>query len=268
MKIILPFRGEFGMKLMRHVPQVNAITGDKIVCCEPGEEAFYPSASSYEICDKNNDDNRRESYQKDSDFISNYTNKLRKKYGDGPKFIKTDQDMPCKYFIPKPYVDFGIKTDIVVCPRKRKYGAEKNWKHWPAFVKAMGDHKIFAAGAPDSSYAVDCPKAWDYPRHLDSTLEAINSCKLVVATDNGIAHLAVQCGKPLLMISYKEGLVAPGPVKRADGRIAKKQYWPIKIERFHKENHTGSNIRVLHHSWGDLDLVIREAVRMMQESGQ
>ena len=136
MKIILPFRGEFGMKLMRHVPQVNAITGDKIVCCEPGEEAFYPSASSYEICDKNNDDNRRESYQKDSDFISNYTNKLRKKYGDGPKFIKTDQDMPCKYFIPKPYVDFGIKTDIVVCPRKRKYGAEKNWKHWPAFVKA------------------------------------------------------------------------------------------------------------------------------------
>lgn len=266
MNLILPFRGEFGMKLMRHVPQVNAIPGEKIVCCEPGEEALYPSASQFEICAKNDDDKRRESYDKDKSFVDNYTKQLRKKYGKEVKFIKTDQKMPCKYFIPKPYVEFGIKTDIVVCPRKREYGAEKNWKHWPAFVKRLPEYQVFAAGAPDSSYDVDCPKAWDYPRCLDATLEAINSCKLVVATDNGIAHLAVQCGKPLLMITHKEGLVAPGPVRRGDGKIVRKQYFPVKIERFHKENHTGSRIHVLHHGWENLELVIEETLHKIQES--
>ena len=265
MKIILPFRGEFGMKLMRHVPQVNAISAcsrrEKIVCCEPGEEAFYPSAMKFEICDKNDDDMRRESYGKDSGYISKYMMYLKKKYPKA-EFVKTNKDMPCEYFIPKPYVTYDIKNDVVICPRKRNYGAEKNWKHWVETSKRLQSEglNVFAAGAADSSYDVPCSKAWEYDRCLDATIDAIGNSKLVLATDAGIAHLAVQCGKPLIMISYKNGIVSPGPVRDKNGKVVKKDYWPIMLHRFKAENHTGSDIKVVHDSWDDVDKVIEEVL--------
>jgi hypothetical protein len=150
--------------------------------------------------------------------------------------------MPEARFLPAPHVPQGIRARVVICPRERRYGSAKNWPHWHMFEDLPG---VFAAGAPDSSYDVQCPRAWDYARFLDASVEAMRGARLVVATDAGLAHLAVLCGAPLLIITHR-GLVAPGPVLDPSGRAMQSAYWPVRLDEYYlSANHTGSPIETV-----------------------
>ena len=86
--------------------------------------------------------------------------------------------------------------------------------------------------------------------------------RLVVATDAGLAHLAVICGVPLLIVTYR-GLVAPGPVIDSRGRKARDAYWPVRLaEYYHAANHTGAPIEVVD-GWDDVEAVATGAARML-----
>lgn len=261
MKIVLPMRGELGMKTYWHAPAVHAIEGPKVVYIEEGEQALYPSATSWIEVARKEDGKRRNNYKQDAEFLERIESAIRANDRTS-EIVKPDAKWPKKRFIPQPHVRSDIKCDVVVCPRRRLYGSEKNWPEWfdlTARLKADG-LEVFAAGAADSSYQVPCERAWDYKRPLDAAIEAMHSAKLVVATDAGLAHLAVLCGRPLFLITHGRGLVAPGPSIDETGRHMDDRFWPVKLERYEEANHTKSEIRVLHDAWYNPDFVLDAVV--------
>jgi hypothetical protein len=231
--LIPAFKGEFGLKLRYHVPRVYALGAGHVIEIEAGEEALYPLAKEWRVVPRGNDDRR---------------------YGPGA----THPGKAEQRFVPEPYVRQGVAADVVICPRKRNYGAQKNWPHWFHLSCLPG---VFAAGAPDSSFDVDCPRAWDYARFLDASIEALRSARLCIATDAGLAHLAVLCGTPLLIITYR-GLVAPGPIMSFTGRMIKPAYWPVKFDEYYAEaNHTGSPIELID-GWEHPERVVERVLEL------
>lgn len=229
--VIPAFRHEIGLKIRFHVPHVHAL-GPRVIEIEEGEEALYPRATEWRVVRRAHDDARQK--------------------GPGERF-------PQERFVPEPYVRHGIKADVVICPRRRNHGPSKNWPHWEALTELPG---VFAAGAPDSSYDLNVPRAWDYPRCLDASIEAIRSARLVIATDAGLAHLAVLCGTPLLLINYR-GLVSPGPVVSAEGRVIQKAYWPVKWEHYYlAANHTNARLEMID-GWDNPERVLQRAKELL-----
>ena len=259
MKFILPCRGEFGLKIRYHVPNVHAIQGPKTVYYEPGEEAFYPSATVLEEVPRVEDDLRRGTHPRG---LAGEQVRLREAIHTNypmAEVIETRKGMKEARFIPEPHVPQNIQADYVICPRGRKYGAAKNWPHWESLLDLPGS--VFAAGAPDSSMDIQAPRSWDYARFLDASIEAMRSARLVIATDAGLAHLAILCGSPLLLITYK-GLVAPGPVMDPDGRIMEASYWPVRFEEYYqKARHTDAPIWTTE-KWDDPKEVLRLAIQL------
>jgi hypothetical protein len=269
MKIIAPLRAELGLKTWWYVPAVHAIPGPKVVYHEPGEEAFFPSATELVVVERQKDELRRNRYARDADYVARMIAHAMEHYGPSAEILKPEPHWPKKRFVPEPTVKQGLSPEVVICPRFRTYGPAKNWESWLSLsmlLQAWG-LDTFAAGAPDSSFdEVACPAAWDYVRYFDASLEAILNAKLVVATDAGLAHLAVLCGTPLLMITHGEALVAPGASTDEKGRDMDPEYWPVKLERYEEANHRGSEIRVLRHAWYDLELVAGTIKSMVEGS--
>lgn len=263
MKILLPYRGEFGIKVWWYVPRVHAIPGEKIVYGEEGEAALYPSVVEFIGVPRKVDGRRRNGYDRDLDFVTRIEGEARIRFGPDVQMVKVSKTFPQARFVPQPTEVYGLgEIDLVLCPRRRDYGASKNWIHWEWLAKELQAQgiRIFAAGVKDSSFHLDCPAAWDYRIPLDATLEAFHSSKAVVATDAGLAHLAVLSGSPLLMITHDRGLVAPGPSSDENGRVMDKSYGEVKIERYREANHTGSEITLLYHAWDDPGRVLRAAL--------
>lgn len=238
---------EFGLKLFYHVPQVHTLclTEPCIVEIEEGEEALYPRAAELVTVPRDKADSDR--------------------YARPP-----DLGVEPTRFVPEPRRRC-IHPDIVVCPRKRTYGADKNWGGWWELASRLrlSGFKLFAAGAPDSSAAVPCDRAWGYRRFLDASIEAMRNARLVIATDSGLAHLAVLCGAPLLLVTYR-GLVAPGPVRSSRGRLVRGEYWPAGEPpnggacRFEAANHTGAPITKID-GWTDVAAVAEKAKELAHD---
>ena len=240
-QIILPYRGEFGHKIMTYVPTIHGFDSPKkIVCCEPGEECLYPSATKIIIVDRMLDKNRREKMHHDENFHEELTATLRKDY---PKAeIKKSFNRKKKYFIPKPTETNNISCDVVICPRYRKYGVAKNWKLWKELdVELSKKYKVFAAGAADSSGEIVSPASWSYERFLDASIEGMLSSKVVIATDTGLGYLALLCGKPLILIS-SDGKTCPS-------------YKKISLKRFQGVNHMKMNIDIVD-AWTDIKNIL------------
>lgn len=243
--MIRAWPGEFGLKVRFHVPQVHALLGERPqpVEIEEGEEALYPRATEHIVVRR-----LREDAYPGASFD-------RGRAGRPPRLFPREER-----FVPEPHVRHGIRCDVVICPRRREYGASKNWPHWFALSALPG---VFAAGAPDSSYAVDCPRAWDFDRFLDASIEALRAAKLCVATDAGLAHLAVLCGTPLLLITFR-GRVAPGPVVDSRGRRVRNDYWPVKLDEYYRAaNHTGAPILTLD-AWDRPDDVVNAVLSITE----
>jgi hypothetical protein len=243
MKVFLPYRGEFGHKIMWHVPTVYHCKGEKVVCCEQGEEALFPGATEYVLVERNADANRREKMNSDEELHQRLTRELSSEY-TAAEFVRPQRGT-LEFFVPEPRVRYGITCDVVICPRKRRYGSVRNWKLWPQLYEALAStHRVFAAGAPDSSEEVGPHKAWAYERFLDATLEAMLAAKVVIATDTGLAFLALLCGKPICLISHSSGQASPSSP-------------PIRLERYRRSNHKGVTIDVACDAWTSIEPVVR-----------
>ena len=268
--VIMPCRGEFGLMLRYHVPIVHALPGTKVVCHEAGSEALYPSAARRIAVPRPEDDARRGMRPRgDAAFQCELERVARQRY-PGATIVRTKVGMPEKRFLPEPFEHqkYLTRADVVLCPRARGYGAAKNWDGYRplvARVKAMG-LRPFAAGAPDSSMEIGCQAAWHRNRFLDASIQAMRMARLVVATDAGLAHLAVLCGAPLLLITFN-GLVAPGPVLDPKGREMEPAYWPVRLEEYYQvANHTNAPLWVSH-AWGNPGEVEREMTAILEGMG-
>ncbi len=248
MKVILPARGEFGLKLRYHVPAVHAIEGPKIVYHEEGNECLYPSADQLVPVSTIPDFLRRGTHPRGDRVAVNIIREVSEEAWPDAEIIKTKPGMPEARFIPEPKEKYGIVgRDVVICPRKRTYGASKNWgyENWSIVLSLLILNRIgvMTAGAPGTSEEFAGLEATHrFPRYLDATIEAMLQAKLVIATDAGLAHLAMLCGIPLLLITYR-GLVAPGPVLDPDGRAMKPAYWPVRFSEYYQAaNHRNVDI--------------------------
>lgn len=225
------YRGELGLAIRYWYPHLAAL-GPVAVEVEEGHEALVPFAREVCVVPRVHDDTRQK--------------------GPGIRF-------PQKRFVPDPHMWQGITADVVICPRLRRHGPSKNWPHWESLTELPG---VFAAGAADSSYDVRVPRAWDFPRPLDASIEAIRSARLVIATDAGLAHLAVLCGTPLLLITYR-GLVSPGPVVSAEGRTIQAAYWPVKFAEYYEAaNHTNAPLEMID-GWERPEAVLTRAKELL-----
>ncbi len=270
--VVLPYRGEFGFKCMEMAPQVNAIKGKKIICIEPGDEALFPGAFRYIRVAARDDKDRRARNEEEliAEAKADMAAEVFELAADGElDWVVHDGNAPREYFVPQPYnhVEVADEIDVVICPRKREYGSDKNWPYWQELADKLMGHgmKLFSAGAPDSSFdiAVNAGHAWDDEfngRCLDATIAAMHKAKFVVATDAGLAHLAVMCGTPLLMITHKNGLVAPGQDDVGN------DYWPVHMDRYERENHTGSEIRQVIWGFTDWNKVAEKAFLMLMQA--
>lgn len=114
------------------------------------------------------------------------------------------------------------------------------------------DMFVAAAGAPGTSADVPCLKAWTgaHGRPLDMSIEMMLNARLVIATDAGLAHLAVLCGRPLLMVT-------------ADGRPCPGYPWKVRWEEYYAAaNWMDADIRMLD-GWADPERVADVASQMM-----
>lgn len=234
MRRISAFRGELGLKIRFWIPQVHTLCLREPceVEIEEGEEALYPAAAETVILPRPPDVTR---------------------HGHPP-----DLGVERMRFLPEPTVRYGLEPEVVVCPRWRSYGSQKNWAGWPELVEGLmaAGVDVAAAGAPDSSHPVPCPIAWEHPRFLDASIEMIRAARLVVATDAGLAHLAVLCGTDLLIVTYR-GKVAPGPVVASSGKVAREEYWRVRLGHYYREaNHAGARIETVD-GWESVETVIQ-----------
>lgn len=245
--MIRAYRGEFGLLVRYHAPVVYGMGPGRVVEIEEGNEALYPLAAEYRVIPRA------------AEFTSEASS-ARSRVGRptlrGPEVC----------FVPEPHVAQGVTADVVIAPRMRHYGASKNWGHWPVLADGLADKglRVFAGGTRDTSDTrVRHPAAWHYARPLDATIEAIRSARLVIATDAGLAHLAVLCGARLLLLTHR-GMVAPGPVVDSQGRTVAKEYWPVRMdEYYHAANHMGSPIECAPYAWDDPEAVLDRAAQIL-----
>lgn len=226
--IVPAYRGEFGLEVRFHVPVVYGMGTGHIIECEEGKEALYPLAQEWRIVPR---------VPEDSVEASRARGRLGRPKRKGREVR----------FQPSPHVTQGVPpVDVIVTPRKRGYGESKNWPHWQLLADTLDDRdlKVFVAGVKDASFPLEgYPASWDYDRPLDAVIEAMRQPGvLVVAACSGLAHLAVLCGTPLLLFTYR-GMVAPGPVINSSGRFVQAHYWPVRMkEYYHAANHMHSPI--------------------------
>ena len=263
MRIYLPYRAEFGHIVMTHAPQVHAGQQgqlDKcVVCCEAGNEALYPGADMFWPVERRDDKDRREFLE--AELLTRLETYIGEHLGSGHEYICPDPKAERRYFVPKPVINYPVDCDIVICPRRRDYGPDKNWPYWALLASRLAEagYSVGACGAPDSSdQAIGVAwKSWEFPRFLDATIAAMLRAKLVIATDNGLAHLAVLCGRPLAIICYRKDLVAPGSDDKG------REYWPIHKNRYARANHQHSPINFMDYSWENVDKIVHEAGSMI-----
>lgn len=249
-RVVLPWRGEFGIICNWHGPQIKAVASPKIVPIELGMEALYPGAVRYVYIPVRPDQQR--GYLQDSDLV------LQLAVAGGLQhrnLIWPDQEAARMWFVPVPFVAVDAPiTDVVICPRHREHGCGRNWQHWQTLLDSLvsDDLVVGAAGSPWSSVDVSgcCFRAWDHERCLDASIALMQNTKLVVGTDTGLTHLALMCGVPaILLISGEFGRVAGGVF---DSPFTGKDtpYWLIIAEDYYeKPNHVDSYVGIMHDTW-------------------
>ena len=264
--VFLPWRGEFGQMIMAHVRWVHQHpAATKVVCCRRGDEALFPSAVDYFYdwadmpdemkCTKSLDDHGNLQYlewvqdrvrQKFADQDLEFVQPLD---GGKPQRYKAD---PAKDFKPRPQtIACFPPIDVLVCPRFRKHGQHRNYQHWEAVVKGLQANGLTVALAGMKQTSVDVRsvpehlKSWNYDS-LDSTLHMMNVARVVLATDAGLAHLAVLNQSPLLVIYDQPGVEAGKPE------------WPWVLP--HMQRHATVDCNPIINGWNNSQVVVDSVV--------
>lgn len=239
-KIVLPYRGEFGHRLMWHYASVHGLEGSKLVFGEKGEHPFFPSAVKFIEVPIMEDRLRRQHMRHDREFMQECADSAKRLFPEAEVIWPKPREK--KFFIPEPGIKQDICCDVVLPPRKRVYGNARNWDQWALLIEGLRDLglRVFLVGAPESSYTnLGVPAAWDYEDFTSATIEALRSSSLCVCTDTGVGYLALWCAVPVLMITYRNGATAPGFNKH------------VSVKRFQAVNHTDAAFELVHGSWED-----------------
>lgn len=238
--VFLPFYGEFGWFLNSFIRFVHYYKAkEKVVCCHPGEEIYFPSANSFfynwkdifadsEKCGFRNTwpidpayKPTKEEKVLEQDLRALYPNHqiVRFEFAIPPELVQ--------YFpIPiRPVKKYGISSDIVICARNRQtmgqFGDKgiRNYQRWDEIVSPLNKagYTISIVGKEHSSYNFHeaCIRSWEFEDNAAAIIELLSSSKLYIGTDTGPTHLAALLRTPMILFRNMSEKLSPNMLLRS-----------------------------------------------------
>lgn len=218
--LVLPFYGEFGWFICSAIRYVhNLVADEKIVCCRPDEEIFFPTATGFVhnyvvkqhltkglggwLCGQNR--------TKNLDLIYKENPHLR-----DHEVIQSCSKLDCFNDFKQVYSFFDTKhepidteIDIAISARNIAQASGKNWQEWPNVVHHLHTLglKVGAVGSPHASFDMRCvdERAWDHVDYNNASIAILKKAKLVITTNTGIAHLSIFLRRPTLVLDATGG---------------------------------------------------------------
>lgn len=233
--VFLPFVGEFGHEIMHHVRLVHFHqAARKIICCRPGHEVLYPSASDF-VTDWNDPIPDQVRAGTIRDRVLHWP-QIQKRFVDH-RFVpagnlSTQEELVCIHperkipFKPRPRL---ISVDAVIGVRNRQFCPEKNWPHWQAVADrlAAAGYTFAVMGAKETSLDLAGQSYHTGDLDTEAAIELLQKCRLYIGSDSGGSHLAATVGAPMLVFRLERddhrnflprmALVNPQNVEIVDG---------------------------------------------------
>lgn len=216
-KCYLPWRGEFGWMIMCFVKKFHAdSSSNKIICCKRGHECLFPTATDFFYDWEDIPDSQKAGVSDVTDEV-NLMEKIKKWFplsNDQIDFVHLSEvgwhnkhDFAQYTFIPQSKYKIGLKTDIVIAPRKRTIDIHRNWaqENWQLVVDMLNDQGITVGvcGSSESSFDLKNVKykSYDYI-DVDSDVELMNNARLVITQESGLQYLSFLCQRPTFCIDH------------------------------------------------------------------
>ncbi len=204
--LFLPNAGEFGVRILTELRMVHWHRASrKVVCCRKGEEVLYPSADEF-VTDW---DDPLDDLHRGGTGPALHWPKIEARY---PGFcsiqtagITTPQERMSVN--PQERIPFrpklrGLRADVCLGIRWRRFAEEKNWHHWQAVGDAIVEAGFTFAVIGVRPTTLDLPAqshhSSDYA-DTDAAIELLQNCRLFVGSDTGTAHLAATVGADMLV---------------------------------------------------------------------
>jgi len=241
--IFMPNYGEFGQIIDKVIKVVHFFEAPtKIICCKPGEEAYYPSANdfyydwTYDLVDDIHKWGsftkakywkeyrlraRNEKYTYYKQTADKEVQRIREHFGDKYNFVdlrifnQKDMTWTIDYshlfrFELKPLEEIkGLYADIIISPRNKKCRADNNFD-WTEFCNVLvsSGHTIGCVGAEDTSQKLlnSAKNSWDYEDNASAAIQLLRDCKLYVGLDTAPSHLASFVSVPMIVFQHNNPL--------------------------------------------------------------
>jgi hypothetical protein len=211
--VFLPFVGEFGHLIMSHVRLVHFHRSpDKLVCCRPGEEVLYPSASGFVTTWRDPvSDYGRVGTMRDRRFPwPMIRRRHRTRHPIDAGALTPEQEVyPLRPDRPIPFrpTPRGLRADVVLGVRRRSFCPERNWPHWQRVADAARAAGLTFAVVGDRATSFDLEGQACHSGDHDTAaaVELMQGCRLFVGTDSGASHLAATVGCPMLVFRETAG---------------------------------------------------------------
>lgn len=234
--LFLPPAGmEFGHEVMTHLRIVHFHKASyKVVCCRSGNEVLYPSADAFvtdwhdPIPDEYRVGTVRSRQVSFPDLQQRFPSLTAIPAGgltneEALCCISPDQRI---LFTPKIR---GIRSDVVLGIRQRKFWTARNWSHWQWVADRLRKKGITYSviGTKETSQTLVGQQHHSGDYDTDAAIELLRGCSLYVSTDCGASHLAATVGVPMLLFRESESgspdliprmqMVNPHSIQRIDG---------------------------------------------------
>jgi hypothetical protein len=205
--LFLPFVGEFGHEILTHIRIVHFHrAAAKVVCCRPGSEILYPSASAHvtDWKDPIPDERRAGTIREGEIFWPEIVNRFPSLHQVPAGGLTYQQEM---YAIePDARIPFrpkrrGLRVDVVFGVRRRAFAPEKNWQHWQKVADAIAraGYSFAVIGARETSDDLRGQRCHSGDLDTDAAIELLQNCRLYVGSDSGNSHLASTVGASMLI---------------------------------------------------------------------
>ncbi len=199
--ILLPERYRIGDVISFKVRRVPGIQADRLtVCCAPNQRFLYPTATDFVDVDEglNGHGEREVTAALKAQYPQAECIKLAWKDKADDEFQIEVSPQPC------------LVTDVLICPRKKDNSSpHRNWTGWQELCLNLqkSGNIVAAIGRDQDSEDLGLVSRI---KDLEAIAAHMLKTRLVVATDSGLAHLAILLRVPLVVIWGTPVGVIPG----------------------------------------------------------
>jgi hypothetical protein len=243
--VILPFLGEFGWFVHSFIRQVALLRSpEKIVCCRPGEELYFPSANGF-------------LYDWEDPFKDAQRCGYRNEWPVNPSFRPTAEEVQLIQRIGSNFprhqiIHFGAPLssavagttypsfeipprsspapDVVVSCRKREWDAYRNFDQWPRLLNSMASAgcTLGVVGQKETTYDFEyfVNRSWESKDPTREMFLLLRECRVYLGADSGPTQLAVMIS-PRVAMFRNEDCPYPNNVRDVAVPIAKLRKIPF-----------------------------------------